>query len=845
MSTQKVKFPIRLKLMLGNTLILTLGIGLFLTYTLSTFINDKQESIFGSGLSYVESIKIQINERVNGVVEQVLPLTYIQEANPSDFKKIFKNQNGISSLHIVNMDGGSKAKSYYKSQELEAISTSGFESFLAKDLPLTKKLFVRSGKKYFDFPNLLIGFKNDQTNKVYMAVLDLSFLAKISSKNTFFKTFFWDKSGLDYVSGKKELKYYFQNIQKESAFTGTKKISSNSGNEAYLVSFAKIKSLNILVAAVVEEKKAFGIVRYFLKRSIGFGFFILGISMFITIFLSINITGPLKKLLIETKIISEGDFEHFEPVESADEVGVLSDSVGMMADEIVDLFAKKEEVIDDLVVAEAELKKYSENLEELVDERTFELKESNDFIGAMVNSLDQGLFVIDSKGLCHKTFTHSCQTLFGIDLADKYLWDVFGVDPGTDQETLQKWVDTVFMEMLRFEDMAALGQKKLVKTIEGGEVHLSLEYFALRDDKDKLKNIVIVVTDMTAEVKSKLAFDKKESEVTMILKIIESEKQFYKFIAENKMIIERLYKTLGTEPVNLESVKIDLHTLKGGFGIYKVQPMIETLHELENSLDGSTEITIETYQNIREKVKEGLYNFLFEASKIVGQDLTSDEDQTMVKYSAVEIQDFSDFIESHDKNEISFEYTERFLKTKLSDSFKPFASLLSELALKLNKNVAPLEYEHLDMRIDETKFAEFFGSLVHLFRNIADHAIESPSQRELIGKIGPGRVRVDAKMQSDKFVVSISDDGKGIDADMIRKKITQDELPIAISANDEEMVYAIFDSRFSSANEVTDLSGRGVGMAAIKDVVNRSGGKVILQTKVNAGTIFTFELPTS
>ena len=138
------------------------------------------------------------------------------------------------------------------------------------------------------------------------------------------------------------------------------------------------------------------------------------------------------------------------------------------------------------------------------------------------------------------------------------------------------------------------------------------------------------------------------------------------------------------------------------------------------------------------------------------------------------------------------------------------------------------------------------GALVHLLRNAVDHAIESPSERKKHRKPPRARIRVDVSVAGSQLTVSVTDDGRGIDPARLREKAIEKRLVTADEAKkmpDEEALTLIWRPGFSTAEEVTETSGRGVGLDAVRDALGALGGRIDLQSKPREGTTFRLAVP--
>jgi two-component system chemotaxis sensor kinase CheA len=177
--------------------------------------------------------------------------------------------------------------------------------------------------------------------------------------------------------------------------------------------------------------------------------------------------------------------------------------------------------------------------------------------------------------------------------------------------------------------------------------------------------------------------------------------------------------------------------------------------------------------------------------------------------------------------------------------FSKFPRMIRDLAKASGKKI-DLQVFGEDTEIDKSLIEELGDPLIHLIRNSADHGIEMPEARIAAGKPETGRVALRARHEGDHVIVEIEDDGKGIDAALVRAKALEKGLITperAESMSDEEAVELIFLPGFSLAQKVTDISGRGVGMDVVRSNVRRLNGNVSIRSTVGKGSVFTIKLP--
>jgi len=181
----------------------------------------------------------------------------------------------------------------------------------------------------------------------------------------------------------------------------------------------------------------------------------------------------------------------------------------------------------------------------------------------------------------------------------------------------------------------------------------------------------------------------------------------------------------------------------------------------------------------------------------------------------------------------------------VSQVFNRFPRMVRDVTKELNKEIN-LTIEGEDTELDRTVIDEIGDPIMHLLRNSLDHGIEMPDEREAKGKNRVGEVGLIARHEGNNVVIMVTDDGKGIDPDIIRKKavekglFSQEEVD---SMEDADAVRIIFLPGFSTADKISDISGRGVGMDVVKSKIESLSGQVDVETHINEGSIFKIKLP--
>ena len=175
--------------------------------------------------------------------------------------------------------------------------------------------------------------------------------------------------------------------------------------------------------------------------------------------------------------------------------------------------------------------------------------------------------------------------------------------------------------------------------------------------------------------------------------------------------------------------------------------------------------------------------------------------------------------------------------------FQRMSRIVREIADMTGKSVR-LVTEGENTEVDKTVIDKLAEPLTHMIRNAVDHGLETPEKREAAGKTPEGVLRLSAKHRSGRIVIEIADDGAGINRERVRKKAVENGLITAdTNLSDEEIDNLIFHPGFSTAEKLSDISGRGVGMDVVKRSIQSLGGRISISSTPGKGSTFTMSLP--
>jgi len=197
---------------------------------------------------------------------------------------------------------------------------------------------------------------------------------------------------------------------------------------------------------------------------------------------------------------------------------------------------------------------------------------------------------------------------------------------------------------------------------------------------------------------------------------------------------------------------------------------------------------------------------------------------------------------------VTSELQEEIMRARMlpvENLFKKFPRMVRDLAQKAGKEINFL-VEGQETELDRSVIEEIGDPLMHLLRNAIDHGIESPAEREAAGKPRVGTIRLTARHEENRIIITVQDDGRGIDPEKVRRSAVKKGLLTEEAANrlsDDEAIDLIFVPGFSTAERVTEVSGRGVGMDVVRRNLERLNGSVEVDTTPGQGTTFRITLP--
>jgi chemotaxis protein histidine kinase CheA len=346
-------------------------------------------------------------------------------------------------------------------------------------------------------------------------------------------------------------------------------------------------------------------------------------------------------------------------------------------------------------------------------------------------------------------------------------------------------------------------------------------------NNDQLEGILVVAFDIT----SRLQREREEAELTELMhafrRLTLDRAGFMAFLSEASGMVTLIAGWTAEDNSTLRST---LHTLKGNAAQMGLSVVARMCHALEDELatgDGmrSQALLSQRWQVLTEHV-----------SQLIG-----DRERRMLEVSST---DYASLLTLLSREGSTLALRE-LLAWQLEPAERPLSRLAEQaqvLARRLGKGEIEVDVQAGAVRLDPDKYAPFFSDLVHLVRNAVDHGIEQPDERQALGKPRNGKMTFKAQTRGNVLSLEISDDGRGIDWELIASQGAALGLPNRTPA---ERLAILCRQGITTRSEVSETSGRGVGMSAFRQRIDALHGRLEVDSIRGSGTKWLISLPWS
>ena len=498
------------------------------------------------------------------------------------------------------------------------------------------------------------------------------------------------------------------------------------------------------------------------------------------------------------------------------------------------------------------IEEQNRTLEHKVEERTAELQVKTNDILSMMQNMHQGLLTIVEGGQVHQEYAAYCESIFETsDIAGRSAMDLLFSSATLGSNTLDQ-ISTALDALLGEDEMMwdfnshLLITEYVVQFGEDREKILELDWDPIVFD-DVIVKVMVTIRDVTELKALQLEADKQKKELEIIGHILSlPEEDFSDFISSSINFIDEcrqiISKTAHKDIDVIATLFRNMHTVKGNARTYGFGYITDSVHDVET-----------TYDQLRKDESFGWEpNTLLKELKVVEDDLLlyknvateqlgrGDQVTSNIQLDKTEIEKL---ISAHSKfstaglpEEVSayIEQVNQLLQcsqvSSLEHALNPVVKSIQSLAQELDKPEPEVLFECDGIRIPNDHKKVLQDIFTHLFRNSLDHGFESAEQRTLMGKPAHGKILVSSQVQECQLQINVSDDGKGLPLGKLKQKGISQGLFEAESVPDAQSIAnLIFHSGLSTAQQVSTISGRGVGMEAVQQFIQQLGGELAIK----------------
>lgn len=511
-------------------------------------------------------------------------------------------------------------------------------------------------------------------------------------------------------------------------------------------------------------------------------------------------------------------------------------------------------LFEDVMTANTLLVRSKEEIESINRDLDRKVVEKTAAIRNLFDNAEQGFLSFGKELRVDGEYSLKCREIFGFDISGQSLPELIG---GGDAE-LKDFAQTLLKSVFDPEDRARC---EVYLSLLPGELNISgklvsLDYKMIDRNTDASDPLcMVILTDVTERKSLETSLERERSILKMCVAVVANHTDFVNTIAEyNEFCSSRISEILdGPSPAEDKYTELFrlVHTFKGTFAYFGMKNSTAKLHGLE------TEIYDLGQKGMGLSRLKGLF-----AGSHPGQWLEGDFEilrnllgerylklDKLVVAEESRLKEIEDRILSAfagDKGNKLVKEIRRLRYRTLKDMLGHYPAYCMRLAERLEKQLAEFYIQGSDIEVDPDVYSGLCKSMVHIFRNLTDHGLEVPEERVHKGKSETGSITCSIAVVGDHIEITAADDGAGIDIEETRKiamakGLVEEEA--AAAASEAEILQMLFTDGFSTVREVTELSGRGVGLSAVKAEVMKLKGSIEVRSRKSIGTSYRITVP--
>jgi two-component system chemotaxis sensor kinase CheA len=536
-------------------------------------------------------------------------------------------------------------------------------------------------------------------------------------------------------------------------------------------------------------------------------------ALLMALFAQRILTRPVQILSTAAQRVQEHkDFDVRARRVSDDELGALTDAFNDM--------------LSMIQARDRELSSHRAHLEVLVAERTRDLDQRNQEMRLVLGNVDQGLVIIDRDGMMGPERSAALEVWFGSGGSDSLGAYVGRTCPDFEDRFAIAWSQLIEGFLPIEVNLAQLPPE----TVSREGRHFEFGYRPIGLAGDHFAKLLVIASDVTTRVE-KTRSDAEQAQIIAMFEHLNGDRTgFLDFFEEADATVARLVAEHSSNGARDRTVEMrELHTLKGNFGLFGLKVLSTLVHRLEDEcLESARGLGSE--QKLR--LQKSWEHVAARARTLLGDGAMS------MTIGRRQIEELVEAIRSGLARDELATRASRLLLDPVAPKLARIGERARRLAERLGK--APIEvFVEADGVLAPGDIAWLWGVLPHVVANSVDHGLETAAERASAGKPGLSTLRLTARESSRSLVIEIADNGRGIDWERVRERAKR----FGLACDSEpELIRALFADGVSTKDEASEVSGRGIGLAAVAAACKEHGASMRVSSEPGRGTVFQLTL---
>ena len=529
------------------------------------------------------------------------------------------------------------------------------------------------------------------------------------------------------------------------------------------------------------------------------------LSSLLAFLLASNVVRRLRRISAATDAFAKGEMGARAGAAGSDEIGDLAHSFDAMTDRIGTL---------------------TTNLEKIVDERTAQLGRRNAEFRLILDNVHDGMLTVDLGGNMSNERSAMVSRWFGTSEAGATLPEYLGRDNQALAAELQLGLDELISD---FMPMAVI-LDQLPQRMDSGGRHFRLAYQPILE-QDSVKRLLVVISDVTSELEAQRVAAEQQETLRIFQACQRDRAGFLDFFAEARELVEQISGLAGRPSGELRRA---VHTLKGNSALFGVLSLSALCHEVETNMAEAGGVLVAADL---QRLEQAWQHLAKTALEILGEQAEHKLEVADDEYASI--------VDAIARGAPRAEILTAIARWKLEPVSQPLSRAAEQarmIARRLGKDITVELEPSPDVRLCPNSWTPFWSALGHVIRNAVDHGIEPSDERVRKGKLARGCLKLRTQLAGGYLLIEASDDGRGVNWGAVAEKARELHLPVATRT---DLIEALFADGLSTKAQVTDTSGRGVGMSAVREACRVLGGDVDVESELDLGTTIRCRFPAS